>query len=68
MKNVARYGGFAALAAGIVCALTAVAMAFSAICGEGAIICHPSADGTPWLIAGLALFIGGASAMGWGDD
>lgn len=68
MKTVAQYGGLAALAAGVLCVLTAIAMALSAICAEGAAVCHPSADGTPWFIAGLVLVIGGAAVMGWGDD
>ena len=68
MKTVAQYGGLAAIAAGVFCIVVAIVLALSAICGEGAAVCHPSADGTPWLIAGIVLFIGGAAVMGWGDD
>lgn len=68
MKTVAQYGGLAAIAAGVFCILVAIVLALSAICGEGAAACHPSADGTPWIITGLALFISGAALMGWGDD
>ena len=67
MKNVARYAGLAAIAVGIFCALIALPLALASICGEGAAICRPSADGTPWLVNGFTLIIAGAAALGWGD-